>query len=422
MPLQSPDFLNAAIPKADFSGIANLFSNYYKGYEQAQTPQKLAQERLKAELQNSIFGTEAKYAPQMAESTLALNRAHQGLYGSQAQEHNLNAQKLRQDLALFKQMFPDSGSAIESGLSQGGGGSSQPVQPVQGGEMPGVTSPMQGEGNQMQPNAPQMNQQTGMQPQGNGQFSPQQMQAFRDAYLRKIGHVAQPYHHLTSNGEAVTYDPMTGGWTTQQVGKTPGETTTETELAKHNVEAIGENYKAYTGAISQKSNLQGVLKQIENPKFAQAVGPWKNVAAKYLAPDDVKELQASFNTLGKNIVTESAKSFSRLTNQEMSWLQTVLPTASDTLSAIKGKTKTLETLRAAVEQKTILKDQLMRKGIEPIMADQLADQQIDWDAIRREIKPTVSLKGPEGNIIDVPKYDAELIERAKKKGYQVGDY
>ena len=197
------------------------------------------------------------------------------------------------------------------------------------------------------------------------------------------------------------------------------------EMGKANVEAIKQNYGAYTQAINAKNGMQGMLKMLEDQELGKVVGPfWKDKAAKYLGSDRAKELQGTFNTLGKNIVTETAQAFgTRFTNQEMKWLQDILPSSSDTLPAIKGKVRTLEMLRQANEQKAVIKDQLMRQHqMDPITADQLADSQVNLDAIKRELKPTVSFKSESGEIFDIPKIDTALVEKLRKQGYQEGDF
>lgn len=370
------------------------------------------QEIMGKELDNSFNRVRNKYAEPMAQTTLGLNAA-------QAQEHQAKAAQAQQDMQLLRAIF---GGELGGSQNMGAPGG---MPDMQGQGMPQNEQPsmsMQGapQGSSMSQPMPQSGQQNGM----SSMMTPELKQAFKEGYIRNKGHIPQAHHQILPSGEAATYDALKGGWNVQQLGRTPEDIAMGTELAKHNVDTIKQNYETYSGAIAQKPNLQGVLKMIENPKFEQSVGPWKNVAAKYLAPDDVKEMQASFSTLGKNIVTEAAKGFgATLTNQEMSWLQGVLPNPSDTFPAIKGKVKTLELLRAATEQKAILKDQLLRTpGIDPIIADQIADSKIDYNAIRRELKPTISMRNKEGNIIDVSKYDDALIKRAKSKGYEEGDY
>lgn len=92
MALQTQNFLGFGIHKPDFSGISDLFKNYYQGYEQAQTPYKLEQERIARELQNRLsheqieqIGIQNQYLPQTLQEQIALSRAHRGLYGAQTE-------------------------------------------------------------------------------------------------------------------------------------------------------------------------------------------------------------------------------------------------------------------------------------------------------------------------------------------------
>jgi hypothetical protein len=80
MPLNPLDFSRFLYqPKP--SGIGEIFENYYKGYEQAQTPAKLARERIKEELMNSIYGTQAKYAEPLAQQGLQKAQLENQYYG-----------------------------------------------------------------------------------------------------------------------------------------------------------------------------------------------------------------------------------------------------------------------------------------------------------------------------------------------------
>lgn len=76
MPLNPLDFSRFVKEKPSL-GLGDIFSNYYKGMEYAQTPQKLAQERLARELQNTLFGEqitgkqlENQYYPQVKEAEI----------------------------------------------------------------------------------------------------------------------------------------------------------------------------------------------------------------------------------------------------------------------------------------------------------------------------------------------------------------
>lgn len=110
MPLQT--FNYAAIPPQanDYSGLANLFSNYYKGYEMGQSPQRLGQEQLSRQLQNSLLGenltaaqTNNQFLPQ--EKQLGLKNSQEELakmtfenmlakqFGEQQQQAKLESER-----------------------------------------------------------------------------------------------------------------------------------------------------------------------------------------------------------------------------------------------------------------------------------------------------------------------------------------
>lgn len=78
MPLPLIDFASAIQgAKGQSLGLGDLVSNYYKGYELGQTPEKLARQKLQEELANQIMGVQAQYAEPMAE--LGLNKGYADL-------------------------------------------------------------------------------------------------------------------------------------------------------------------------------------------------------------------------------------------------------------------------------------------------------------------------------------------------------
>jgi len=343
------------------------------------------------------------YAGQ-AEQDIALKKA-------QAYEHQMKAQQAMLDLQFLQ-------TILSGGM---GGGSGAP-----GGQMPGQNMPQTSGSAMPQQNnfSPQQNsgvpQQNAGLPQQQGGIDFSNLSPAAKAYARhKLG-AGQPTATSVGGGQLYVQDPLTGSQVIQ-AGRTPGQEKTETGLAEHGVEAVKDNYKTYSGAIAQKPNLQIAQKLLSNPKLKQAVGPFKSGVAKYLAPDEVKEIQSVFGTLGKNIITESARSFgARLTNQEMSWLQSILPTAEDTFPAIVGKVNTLEFLRSMTEKKAAMKDQLLRAQVDPIIADQMADSQLDYSGLTKMLKPTITFTNPNNpeEVYDIPKYDTAKIEIARKAKLQ----
>ncbi len=399
MPLQTQNPFALGIREPDWSNVSNLFQNYAKGYEAGQTPQKMAAERLKESLMNTGLQQQNEYNPRRWESEIGLNQAHGGAYNAQAGEHRASTVQKQIIAKMLQDVLNE----------EQGYGNNQPSAPgMQGGQ--GVGEPQQGVSGQQEQQS-----QPGQNPKNN--------------YLKRAvaaHHLGVPQHHpqITPGNEILTFDPLTGQPTVSGGLRTPESIERGKGLAQHDVEAIKENYKSYTDSVRQKAPLQGILKILDDPSLDAAVGPGKNKLAKYLGSDRTKEMQANFSTLGKSIVTESAKSFTGgLTNRELDWLKDVLPNVTDTLPAIKGKVRTLEFLRSAIEQKSVMKDQLIRKyEMDPILADQMADKAIDYDAIKREIKPTRSFKGPNGVIKDIPRYDLDYIKEAEKRGYVEGDY
>jgi len=359
----------------DWSSLSNLFGNVQKGYEAAAQPHKMAQEYLHRIMENKLLGLKAKQA--------------------------------QQEIGLHDFIW-------NNGDNPGGGNGV-------GGNPPSGANLMQ----QSEQNGTDMSQVL-PKPQNQGSrtvggFSPERLREGAIAQKFGLGHASVT---PLPGGQSAVYNPKTGGFDVQQLGSTPGETEFEKGVASANVKAVEQNYEAYTAAANQKHSIQGMLKLLENPDLEKVVGPfWKNSAAKYFGSDKAKELQATFNTFGKNVITETAKAFAgKFTNQEMNWLQDVLPNDKDTYPAIQGKLQTLEMLRQANEQKAIIKDSLIRQQMPPIIADQMAESQIDLSAIKRSLKPTVAFRSPNGDIEDVPKSDSAYAELLRNAGYQEVDY
>jgi len=128
MPLNPLNF-NQLLHSPDNSGLSNMFKNYYEGMEMAQTPQRLAQERLQADLKNQISGVEAEYAqpkaqaglqkqqqenelyPQIKREEMDLSKAHRRSYGADVDYKNAQAEEINQRLSQSRGMsdLPDNG-------------------------------------------------------------------------------------------------------------------------------------------------------------------------------------------------------------------------------------------------------------------------------------------------------------------------
>lgn len=81
MPLQTQNFLGMGVHTPDYSGLGNIVSNYYKGQELADTPRKLAAQKLRDELMNSILQTQEQYAGPMAQLGLEKGQLENKYYG-----------------------------------------------------------------------------------------------------------------------------------------------------------------------------------------------------------------------------------------------------------------------------------------------------------------------------------------------------
>lgn len=383
------------------------------------------EERLKGEIahtkaQTGLTNKQTQWYDKEALAKIAYQQAHGNLMGLQGKEIEAGLpyiQMLKEADAKQKKLEAQKAEMIMGIINNRLNPQNQQPVTMQG-QMPPI------EPGTMQPGSQGMSQQNmpGIMGQPQVQSLQQNNQLMSNRAIDELvgKFLGMPTHqpHYSPQGEEFYINPLTGQTEVTQVGRTPESVTLGTELTKQNVKALEDNYATYMSSVSQKPNLQIMLNMLEDPQLQQVVGPfWKNSAAKYFGNDKAKELQATFNTASKGIIQESAKSFgSRFTNQEMNWLQQILPNDKDTFAAIKGKVTTLEALRRAIEQKTSLKDSLIRDhGLNPVIADKLADEQVDLKQIKNELKPHVSFKSPDGDIFDIPKSRKDLIEKYKNE-------
>lgn len=98
MPLQTFNFMQPVM-QHDLSNLGNIFGNYYKGYEQARTPHKLAQQELAQNLFNEIQKVELQYKPQKYQADIGHTNAQTGLTNQQAKYY---PQKIQSEIDLSK--------------------------------------------------------------------------------------------------------------------------------------------------------------------------------------------------------------------------------------------------------------------------------------------------------------------------------
>ena len=105
MPLQTFNFMQPVM-QHDLSNLGNIFGNYYKGYEQARTPHKLAQQELAQNLFNEIQKVELQYKPQKYQADIGYTKAQTGHTNAQTGLTNQQAryypQKIQSELDLNK--------------------------------------------------------------------------------------------------------------------------------------------------------------------------------------------------------------------------------------------------------------------------------------------------------------------------------
>jgi len=410
---------------AEDMGVPDYIGAMQKGFNLGASPKILAENLLAQKLSNAINSTKAKYAEQeamqgleaqkaqtalsqgqlgmmplerrMKEAQLGLVPWNQRLLQSQAAQAQANAQKAQQMGNLYN-------FAMRGGFQQGG------MPQNQGQQMPSYQ-----EGHGMPPYAQQM--QGGQQaPQTQtGQYNPQADMA---AALMKM-----PVYHQTADGQLISVNPLSG-LTSTKIG--PSER--EKAFTKEDVK-IATNYQ--NAAIAGR-DIQDTYNEVGNiiasPEFEQMrqhaiLGKHELGWYSKFGTKEQQDMVGQFNTLTGDIIRKSAREFKgSFRVGEQGLLNSMKPNSSDTVDVAKGKIKSLSLMNQLLTQRSSLTSDLIRQGYSPNQASKLADQQIDGNKIREEIKnqlnpkKTINLKAfTEQDIIDTAQKHGISVEEVKNQ-------
>lgn len=347
MALQTFNFMQP-IHTPDYSGLANLFQNYYKGYETARTPQRIQQEELGRQLQNAILGTQAEYLPQQYESQAQLNRMHGGLYEAQTKEHQLKAQQLQQALSLVNDYLQQNGQAP---LNIGAGAQSQPAGISQEAAMqvpPNFISqnaPAYGEG--MPQEVPQQMAQQSTQQVAQTQQSPMNPAAknLAEGIIGNIFHLPEKKVEYLKTGEAVVRNPITGEYEMTKVGPSEEEISEMGETGKLKAQEKEKILSNIESSYSKEPIFQELMQIVNSPEFYQGTGPVSSRVRKLTNNKEVNEMAGKLNYLLGDIVNKASKQFgNRLNKSEYQALQRMKGSDSQNPYEIRSKVKLMYAL------------------------------------------------------------------------------
>lgn len=359
MPLNPLDFSRFQ-HTPDYSGIKDIFSNYYKGYELAKTPEKLKQEELARQLQNQLFGEQItgaqqanQYNPQLWQGQLDLNQAHQGLYGAQAKEHELKARQ--------QQMI----NAILEAHGIGTGGQGMPQQDgVPGGQAMGAP----------------------------GQVGAPQQGGAPNNYLGNavVAHalgIPQHHPHITPNGEIVSFDPLTGQPKIQSGLITPEQSAEMSEKGKLNAQEKNLVLSEIESSYAQEPIFNRLMEIVNTPEFYKGTGALNSRIRRLSDDPEVNAMAGELDYLLGDIVNKASKQFgARLNQSEYKALQRMKGSTSQNPYEIKSK---IELMSALNKFNREVKENYYRNlegGMNKLDAKQEAYKNADYTSISNIIK------------------------------------
>lgn len=364
MPLPPTDF-SRFLHQPDNSGIGDLFSNYYKGFELGQTPERLAREKLAQELQNKIFGVQAQYAEPMAqagleaaqqqnkynprlwEEQLANSIAHRGLYGAQAQEHELNAKKQEFINSILQQYAGGApGAAIEQGAP--------------GGLMaPGVSNQINAPGGNYLGNA---------------------------VVAHALG-IPQHHPHITPNGEIVSFDPLTGQPKIQSGLITPEQSAEMTEKGKLNAQEKNTLINEIESSYAQEPAFNRLMEIINTPEFYQGTGALNSRIRRLTDDKEVNAIAGELDYLLGDIVNKASKQFgARLNQSEYKALQRMKGSTSQNPYEIRSKIMLMNALNKWNREVKTNYYRNLESGMNKLDAKEKAYKQANYNDVSSIVK------------------------------------
>lgn len=203
-----------------------------------------------------------------------------------------------------------------------------------------------------------------------------------------------------------------------------------TSLGKKEGEQLAEYGESAANVIDQEKSAKYLshifqdptLQQISDVPFAsqKSIGFYKQSGT----PEQKRklgEMEAAMNSY----VTASAKVFgSRATDTDVRFIKDDLkPSERDTMDVRRGKMVALETMVGGKKAQILLANGLMKQGYSKADAENIANNQIDMNAIRdkaynQAFPPNVKIQTPRG-IIELPPRGAEQLLRDHPEMHQV---
>jgi len=411
----------------DYSNIANLFSNYWKGYEQARTPRRLEQEELARTLQNKILGihgdylpgkyeseaskeraqtglanTQNEWFPKTSQAALDLNEAHKGLYGAQTRESEAKVQD------LFRKRQLIDAALKQAGINIDGHGSNQYNPFAQNNQraVPGIQS---------------NNQQNAI--PGQGPVQQQGASPAVQAILANALGIDQPKPMLNNDNALVQPNLFGGAPTITQVGPSTLETKKGEAKIHANQKAIEKNNEALEKAQELDVAWDNLGQLTKNPRLKEVVGA---VAGKtFTISPELRDLEGQLDaTLGR-IVLDTGKDIKGAWNErDQKMVDAFKPSKTDfDYRTFLGKYKASQLIQKTLKQRRELYNQYLYQEMDAPEAARLAEEQTNLSKLQPIIEKEYGEKRyfqmPNGQMIGVSVFDTDTLNKAKKQGKEV---
>lgn len=444
----------------DFKGRGDLLENIYKGYQMAQAPEQMAQQRRQADLNSQLTQeqvTGARYANKIAPENQAASLANlqaqtrgqqlqnQYLPKNQAQQSlltNAQIQASQANTGLTKEQTTEmrqsnarmqAFNALLAGFPMGAQGGQQQVQPPMASSA-GISQPagyQQGQG-ALNPQAQQMTgqpMQQQMQPQQQGSLVPggkmlnpgNPAMANVDAVYVQHPEFRQDLEKMGYKGSTTTnVDPTTGaaisttklpsgasytfGGATQEDAAQKG---IEEGIVESNKQGFIDINKETQGLYQNQQAIDSIRNSVTDPDFVNAVGPanswYESKLGKGAAADLYGSLQTNSNTLVAKMQKQEGGGKGSVALLRV--LQSSKPSPNDPPAVLVGKVNALNSANRWNTEFNNATIKNMKNGMDYNSAMQEAFKQV----------PTQKYADEAENYIR----DARLAAEAKQMGYTI---
>lgn len=428
MPLQTFNPIGAT-QTDDWSNLANLFGNYYKGYEMGQTPQRLEQEQQKRRLenqylesQNKYLGEQSKYFGPSAQSQIDLNKIHGNYYGAQAGLADQQRREAEYWNNILNQAYGNETSQQQPGQQSMPPQEMPPQQGGQGGDFGQTTQGPQEGG------APGMPQQ---QAQNNSLVDIfKNNPAVRARAAEKFPHSGRELIKDEATGDQYIHDLLTGEKTLIHKGMS--------EQAREFKKGDVKFYDTVIEGINNTQELGTTLNEIGSlidkyPQiFNDVTGPINSTVKKYLGSNEQKYVLGKLDALSGSILLNTAKSLKGSFRQgEQDLIENIKASTPNTAAGFVGKYEATKLAYDAMQKRLELTAKYVRdEELTPHQAMKRASEETDLEVLRPQIETAlgrnymskdskvITLQNKEGETIYIPSNMNDKIKEAESEGYK----